>query len=174
MRWISWQACSMAIPAARLNQSLVRESRLANEVGTGYNAISRGPGLFMIEGTPSEGKSVAELEQGIRDEIAKLQRDGVSEEELQRVKAQVVAAQVYQRDSMFYQGMLIGQMESAGLSWRDEKTLLQKLNDVTAEQVREVARKYLQDDGLTVATLDPQPLEAKQPVQPPAGVRHAH
>jgi len=161
-------------PAARLNQSLVRESRLANEVGTGYNEISRGPGLFMIEGTPSEGKSVAELEQGIRNEIAKLQRDGVSEDELQRVKAQVMATQVYQRDSMFYQGMLIGQLESAGLSWRDEKTLLQKLNDVTAEQVKEVARKYLQDDGLTVAVLDPQPLDGKQSSRPLAGERHAH
>ena len=55
---------------------------------------------------------MAELEQGIRSEIAKLQRDGVSEEELQRVKAQVMAAQVYQRDSMFYQAMLIGKLES--------------------------------------------------------------
>ena len=75
--------------AARLNQSLVRESRLATEVGTGYGAISRGPGLFLIEATPSEGKNVLELEQGIRQEIARVQHDGVSEDELQRVKAQV-------------------------------------------------------------------------------------
>ncbi len=160
--------------AARLNQSLVRESRLATEVGTGYGAISRGPGLFLIEATPSEGKSVLELEQGIRNEIARVQRDGVSSEELLRVKAQVVAAQVYQRDSMFYQGMLIGQMESAGLSWRDEKTILERLNAVTAEEVKAVANKYLQDDGLTLATLDPQPMETKRPVQNTAGGRHAH
>lgn len=160
--------------AARLNQSLVREIRLANDVGAGYDEISRGPGLFIIDGTPSEGKSVAELEQGIRNEIVKLQLNGVSEEELQRVKAQVVAAQVYQRDSMFYQGMLIGNLESTGLSWRDEKTLLEKLKDVTAEQVKEVANKYLQNDGLTVATLDPQPLDGKQPPQPQAGEFHVH
>ncbi|MEN6586844.1 MAG: pitrilysin family protein [Sulfuricella sp.] len=160
--------------AARLNQSLVRESRLANDVGAAYDDISRGPGLFIIDGTPSEGKSVAELEQGIRQEIVKLQRDGISEEELQRVKAQVVAAQVYQRDSMFYQGMLIGNLESTGLSWRDEKTLLDKLKDVTAAQVKEVANKYLQDDSLTVATLDPQPLDGKRPPQPQAGEFHVH
>lgn len=158
--------------AARLNQSLVRESRLANDVGAGYDEISRGPGLFIIEGTPSEGKSVADLEQGIRNEIARLQRDGVSDEELQRVKAQVVAAQVYQRDSMFYQGMLIGNLEISGLSWRDEKTLLEKLKDVTADQVKEVANKYLHNDGLTVATLDPQPLDGKHPAQTSAGERH--
>jgi len=160
--------------AARLNQSLVRESRLATDVGAGYGAISRGPGLFLIEATPSEGKSVLEVEQGIRQQIARVQRDGVSTEELQRVKAQVVAAQVYQRDSMFYQGMLIGQMESAGLSWRDEKTMLERLNAVTADEVKAVANKYLQDDGLTLATLDPQPMEAMRPVQTTAGGRHAH
>lgn len=160
--------------AARLNQSLVRDSRLANDVGAGYGEISRGPGLFMIEGTPSDGKSVGELEQGIRDEIAKLLLNGISEEELLRVKAQVVAAQVFQRDSMFYQGMLIGTLESSGLSWRDEKTLLDKLNAVSAEQVREVARKYLRDDALTVATLDPQPLDSKQTAQASKGEHHVH
>ncbi|MFH1495286.1 MAG: pitrilysin family protein [Pseudomonadota bacterium] len=160
--------------AARLNQSLVRESRLATEVGTSYGAISRGPGLFLIEATPSEGKNVQELEQGIRQEIARVQHDGVSEDELQRVKAQVIANQVYQRDSMFYQGMLIGQMESSGLSWRDEKIMLERLNAVTAEQVKSVAQKYLQDDALTLATLDPQPLETKRPAQNTPGGRHAH
>ena len=160
--------------SARLNQILVREKRLANDVGIGYDAISRGPGLFMIEATPSEGKTVVEVEQAVRDEVARLQRDGVSEEELLRVKAQVLAAQVYQRDSMFYQAMLIGNLESSGFSWRDEPELLERLKAVTAEQVRDVARKYLQDDGLTVATLDPQPLDGKRPAQSIQGGRHAH
>lgn len=157
--------------AARLNQSLVRESRLANETGAGYDSISRGPGLFVIDGTPSEGKSVAELEQGIRGQLEKLQRDGVSEDELQRVKAEVMAAHVFQRDSMFYQGMLIGQLETAGLSWRDDPTLLEKLKAVTAQQVVDVAKKYFKDDGLTVATLDPQPMDHKPRAHPMEGGR---
>ncbi len=160
--------------SARLNRVLVRESRLANDVGAGYDAISRGPGLFMIDATPSEGKTVAELEQAIRNELAELQRNGVSEDELQRVKALVMAAQVYQRDSMFYQGMLIGNLESSGLSWRDEDKLLEHLRAVTAEQVRDVARKYLRDDGLTVATLDPQPLDGKPAPRAVEGGRHGH
>lgn len=160
--------------SARLNQALVRESRLANDVGAGYQGISRGPVLFMIEAAPSEGKDLAVLEQAIRGEIEKLQRDGVSAEELQRVKAQVMAAQVYQRDSMFYQGMLIGNLESAGLSWRDEDALLERLKGITPEQVRDVARKYLQDDGLTVATLDPQPLDGKRPANTTQGGHHVH
>ncbi len=103
-----------------------------------------------------------------------MQRDGVSEEELRRVKAQVLAAHVFQRDSMFYQAMIIGGLEMSGLSWRDETSLLEGLKMVTAEQVRDVARKYLQDDSLTVATLDPQPMTGKPSPRSAEGGHHVH
>jgi zinc protease len=99
-------------------------------------------------------------------------RDGVTEEELARVKAQVVAGHVFQLDSMFFQAMQIGQLESIGLSHRDIDTILKKLQAVTAEQVREVAKKYLKDDSLTIAVLDPQTIEQKAFAVPPTGLRH--
>jgi zinc protease len=40
--------------------------------------------------------------------------------------------------------------------------------------VREVAKKYLIDDALTVAYLDPQPVGDRKPAAPPAGARHAN
>lgn len=156
--------------SARLNRSLVRESRIASSVGAGYDGVARGPGMFLFDGTPSEGKSVADLEGAIRAEIVKIQQDGITDGELQRVKAQVIAAQVYQRDSMFYQAMLIGQYEATGFSYKALDERLAKLEAVTADQVRAVAAKYLVDDNLTVATLDPQPLPAGKPRSaPPAG-----
>lgn len=160
--------------SARLNQSLVREQQIAVSAGAGYDLISRGPAMFILDGAPAEGKSVAELETAIREQIEKIKRDGVTEEELQRVKAQVIAAQVYQRDSMFYQAMLIGQVETVGLPLNTLETRLEKLKAVTAGQVQEVARKYLVDDRLTVAVLDPQPLDGVKPVKPAIGGRHAN
>lgn len=159
-------------PAARLNRSLVRQQQVASEVGAGYDAVARGPSDFVIDGTPSEGKTVADLEKAIRAEVERIKRDGVTEEELARVRSQVVAAKVFQRDSMFYQGMLIGQMELTGLSYKDIDARLAKLQQVTAGQVQDVARKYLVDDNLTVGTLDPQPLDDKKPVAPPKGLHH--
>lgn len=159
-------------PAARLNRSLVREQQVASEVGAGYDALARGPSEFVIEGTPSEGKTVADLEAAIRAEVERVKRDGVTEEELARVRSQVVAAKVFQRDSMFYQGMVIGQMEISGLSYKDIDARLARLQQVTAAQVQDVARRYLVDDSLTVGTLDPQPLDQKKPVAPPKGLHH--
>ncbi|MHB1291794.1 MAG: M16 family metallopeptidase [Sulfuricella sp.] len=160
--------------SARLNQALVREQQIAVSVGAGYDLISRGPSMFILDGAPTEGKNVAELETAIREQIEKIKRDGVTEEELQRVKAQVIAAQVYQRDSMFYQAMLIGEVETAGLPLNTLETRLEKLKAVSARQVQEVARKYLVDDRLTVAVLDPQPLDGAKPVKPVPGGRHAN
>jgi zinc protease len=84
----------------------------------------------------------------------------------------VVAAQVNARDSMFAQARQIGALEAIGLPHRLIDLQVQRLREVTAEQVQEVARRYFSDDRLTVAVLDPQPLSAKRPAPPPAGLHH--
>lgn len=128
--------------------------------------VTRGrQSLFMLDGTPSQSQSVEQLEQALLDEIEKIKTSGVTPEELQRVKAQVIAADVYQRDSMFYQAMQIGQLETMGYSWRIRDEYQSRLEAITPEQVKEVAAKYLVKDALTVAILDPQPMEV-QPNKP--------
>lgn len=158
--------------SARLNKILVREKQIASSAGAGYDGTARGPSLFTLEGTPSEGVSVAELEAALREQIAVLARDGVSAEELARVKAQVTANEVYKRDSVFYQAMQIGQMESIGLSYKNIPEILVKLQAVTAEQVQDAARDLLKDDNLIVAVLEPQPLSGK-PKRANEGAIHA-
>ncbi|MBI1965175.1 MAG: insulinase family protein, partial [Betaproteobacteria bacterium] len=159
--------------AARLNRTLVREERLASSADASYDGVGRGPGFFYLSGTPVPGKGAAEVEEALRREIRKIVEEGVTEEELKRARAQAVAAHVFQRDSMFYQARLIGGLETAGLSHKTLDLQLEKLRQVTSQQVQEVARKYFGDDALTVATLDPQPLSARRPAAPPAGLRHA-
>ena len=159
-------------PSARLNQNLVRQSQIAVDVGAGYDLVARGhESLFEIEGTPSEGKSAAEIEAALLEQIELIKEKGVTTGELDRVKAQVIAADVYQRDSMFYQGMQIGQLETSGFSWKILKDYPARLKAVTPEQVQSVAKKYLVRDNLTVGTLDPQPID---PNAKPQGKPHVH
>jgi zinc protease len=47
---------------------------------------------------------------------------------------------------------------------------VERLAAVTPEQVQAVAQKYLTQDRLTVAVLDPQPVDGKQPKKAPAGL----
>jgi zinc protease len=108
----------------------------------------------------------------LRRELKRVIDEGVSAEELERVKAQSVAGHVYQRDSMMFQARQIGALEIAGLSHRYIDLFLEKLKAVTADQVQAVAKKYLNDDALTIAWLDPQPLPANRPPAPRGGADH--
>jgi zinc protease len=144
--------------AARLDRTLVREQRIAVSAGASYDNVNRGPGMFFMDAVPAPGTSVADLETALRAALRKVAEEGVSEQELTRVKAQVIASQVFQRDSMFYQAMQIGSLATVGLPYDSADLQVRKLRAVTPEQVREVARRYFNDDSLTVAVLDPQSL----------------
>jgi zinc protease len=130
--------------------------------------------MFMIDATPAPGQSVAALEQAIRGELKRVQKEGISEAELARVKAQVIAADVYQRDSQFYQAMQLGEYATAGLPPEALAGRVERLRAVSAKAVRDVARQWLRDDQLSVAELDPQALQPQPPRAAIPGVRHAN
>jgi len=157
--------------AARLTKKLVREDKVALSVGIDYDATGRGPGMIYLHGSPSAGRTVADLETALRAEIARIQKDGVSEPELKRARAQLVAAEVYKLDSMFGQAMEIGQIESAGLPYQKLDRMLEKLQKVSAAEVQAAAKKYFSDDTLTIGVLDPQPLDGK-PRRAAVAARH--
>ena len=159
--------------AARLHRTLVREEKIASSADASYDSVARGPGFFYLAAAPTPGRSAEEVEQALRREMTKIIEQGVDQEELDRVKAQAVAAHVFQRDSMFFQAQQIASLEAAGISHQTLDLQLQKLRAVTPEQVQEVARKYFRDDVLTIATLDPQPLEGARQARPSLQLRHA-
>ncbi|MDP1899429.1 MAG: pitrilysin family protein [Rubrivivax sp.] len=160
--------------SARLQKSLVKTRQVAVNASAGYDAVSRGPGMFMIDATPAPGKSVAMLEQAIRSEIERVQREGISAAELARVKAQVIAADVYQRDSLFYQAMQLGEYAIAGLPPEALARRVDKLRAVTAQDVQAAAQQWLKDDQLSVAELDPQTLKPQARRTAVPGVRHVN
>ena len=141
--------------SARLSKHLVREKELVASAGAGYNIYARYPTLFLFDATPAEGHSVAKIEQALHAEIKGLQESVVSEKELARVKAQVVANEVYQQDSVQRQATVIGSLETVGLGWRVMDEYSARITAITAAQVQKVARKYLVDQGLTIAILEP-------------------
>lgn len=160
--------------SARLQKSLVKTQQLAVNASAGYDMVARGPGLFMIDATPAPGKSVAALEKAIRAELRRIQNKGISEAELQRVKAQVIAADVYQRDSLFYQAMQLGEYVSTGLPPEALLRRVEKLRAVSAEDVQRAAQEWLREDRLSVAELDPQALKPQPERTAVPGVRHVN
>ncbi len=152
--------------SARLETNLVRGKELAAMISLDYRFTARLGTVLTISAIPAADVSLDQLELAIREELERISTKKVSKAELDRVKAQVIADDIYQRDSLFYQGMVLGIFESIGLSWKHADDYVPAVKAVTAEQVLAVAKKYLVDDGLTVAELEPLPMD-------PSAKRHA-
>jgi zinc protease len=158
--------------SARLNQILVRERRIATSAGAEYEPISRGPGMVLLNAAAAQGHGGSELEAALREIVARVAAEGVTAEELQRAKVQLLAQFVFRRDSFFAQALELGELESSGLSFRDADRIPERFKTITAEQVQAVAAKYLVDDGLTVAVLDPQPLSGRPSAHAAPAAKH--
>lgn len=142
--------------SARLQSELIRKQRIASSVSASYDPLARKDTVFLFSANPSQGESVDSVESAIREQIRLMSEELVSDDELDRVKAQIVAGKVFERDSSFYQGMLLGILETNGLSWKLAGQIDDRLRAVTAEQVREVVKRFMTTPGSTVAVLIPE------------------
>ena len=149
---------------ARLDRALTQgPQRVADSAGSSAMVTGRGPSLFLLSGVPAAGKTAQQVEDGLREEVARVVRDGVSEAELTRVKTQWIASTVYERDSVMSQAQELGGNWVQGFPLDANERLLALLRTVTPAEVQAVAARYFGDDQLTVATLLPQPLDTARP-----------
>jgi zinc protease len=159
---------------ARLDRALTQsDDHVADSAGAYCGLGARGPEVCMLYGVPSAGKTAAQVETALRAELSLVAQGGVQATELQRVKNQWVASEIYKQDSVFNQARLLGSNWVSGFPIDSDEKLIARLRSVTAEQVQAVAAQYFGDDSLTVATLLPQPVDrTRKPRVAPAGLRH--
>ena len=159
---------------ARLDRALTQgPDRLADSAGAGNGLMGRGPQTFTLDAVPAPGKTPAQLEAALREQVNRIARDGITETELSRVKTQWVASEVYKLDSVMSQARELGSAWLLGLPLDVSAQLIARLRRVTAAQVQAVAAKYFGDDQLTIGVLLPQPLDPnRKPRTPPPGSRH--
>ncbi|HME44062.1 MAG TPA: pitrilysin family protein [Syntrophorhabdales bacterium] len=156
--------------SSRLQTSLVRSKKLALGVGVNHPLLSKDPSLFSISADVLPDKDVADVEKAIDEEIERLQREPVSERELQKAKNKMEAGFVFHQDSLFSQAMELAQYEMV-LSWRNIDEYLPGIRKVSAEDVQRVAKRYLVPDNRTVAVLVPLPPKGSAPRLPDPSTR---
>jgi len=157
--------------SSRLAKELIRGKEIASEASAGYSGDGRLADLFILSGMPTKGEKLETVKAALLEQVAKLQTEVVSADELARVKAQVIAGEIYQRDSQRHQATLLGSMETVGLGYKLADEYVDNILAVTPEQIQAVAKKYLVEDGLTIAELDPQPIDPNKPKNKPRFVR---
>jgi zinc protease len=129
--------------SARLETRLVREQQIAAAISTSYDAFARGDSLIMFTAVPAPGRTLEELQAALLGEIEKLKTEAIAAEELKRVYAGFLSADVFERDSVREQAGSIGRLESVGQSWRMIDEWPHLLRKVTPAQVQQAAAQFL-------------------------------
>lgn len=144
--------------SARIPTRLEQGEELVSGASSSYDAFSRGDSLFMISATPNtqKKKTLADVEAGIWRLLNELKTTPPSNEELERVRAQVIASLVYERDSITSQANTIGQLETVGLSWKLIDEELNALQSVTPADIQKAARTYFIRERLSIAYVLPE------------------
>jgi zinc protease len=128
--------------SGRFYQHLVHDKQLALNVFAGAQN-RRGPGLFNVVGIPRPGVKMEDLEKAIDDEIEAVKKDGITQQELEKVRTQFLRQAIQTRGSVLFTA---NQMGTLTVFYNDPNlinTAYEKLTAVTAEQVKQAAQKYL-------------------------------
>ena len=137
---------------SRLYQALVK-----SEIAAGVGAMivpTIDPYLYSIIVTLREGRSPEEAEEVLLGEIARLQEGGISQEELSKARKQAKAAFAYSTESVTEQAYWLAQSFVLDKEdWFDG--YLDRLTRVSADDVLDVAKRYLVPKGRVVGILQP-------------------
>jgi zinc protease len=129
---------------SRLYRALVVDQAIAAGVGAYNSGTALKEGQFGVYGTPRGTADIAKVEASIDAEIARLLKDGITAEELERAKNRVRKQVVYERDSQTALARRYGAAISTGRTIADVDSYPDRIEKVTVDSVAAVARKYLQ------------------------------
>lgn len=139
--------------SSRLYRSLVRERGVAAYAGC-YNQARIDPTLFTFYAAPAQGHSTTELEEALLTEIEKIRSEGVSDLELRKAKNQIEAQLVLSRQRASGLARQLGSAQTM-LNWRHLDGYLDNIRTVGNQDIIRVASRYLSQDNMTVAVLEP-------------------
>lgn len=139
----------------RLTRDLIRNTRIASQANVYYSLYSRYQTQFILIGIPAANHSMDDVKRMFQKEITQLQQEPISEVELQRVKNQIIAQKVFEKDSIFSQAMELGLLAILGLHDENIDSYTKKIKQITPEQIQKVAQRYLINQAVTEARLEP-------------------
>jgi zinc protease len=126
-----------------LYRALVVDQPLAVSAGAGYQGTALDDTQFMVSVSPKPGVTFAQVEQVMDRVIANLAQNPVPAEDLERVKTRLIAEATYAQDSQATLARWYGAALTTGLSIDDVRSWATRIHAVTAEQVRDAAKKWL-------------------------------
>lgn len=140
--------------SSRLFRKLVNEKALVVDIETSNSPLSKDGFLFFIVASIRDNQKIEEVEKIIREEIEKIKYEIPSDNEIEKAKNQVESSFLFSQDSVFGQALILGKFEIIG-NWKMMEKYKQEIVKISGNDLLDVAKKYLNEDNLTVGILLP-------------------
>jgi len=141
--------------SSRLYKELIDKKQLVNQIYA-YNMENTDPGLFIFLAVCNPGVKAEDVEKEIHQQIEKLKTEGVTQDELEKVKINTKADFIYSLESSSSVANLFGSYLVRG----DISPLLhyeERVNAISQQTIKDVANKYFTNKHLTTVILKPTP-----------------
>ncbi|MER8973213.1 MULTISPECIES: pitrilysin family protein [unclassified Mesorhizobium] len=141
---------------SRLYQELVVRQGIAAEAGAFFQGTMLDDTNFTVYGAPRGDAKLADIEAAVDAEIARIAKDGVTSDELEKSKDRFVRSMIFARDKQEDMANIYGSTLATGGNVQNVQQWPDRIRKVTADQVKAVAARYLNLDHATTGYLLPQ------------------
>jgi zinc protease len=149
--------------AGRLYRDMVVSKQTALSVGADYDGGAYDLDSFTFYGTPRQGGDMAALETALDQQIAKLLKDGVTDQEVADAKHRLEISAIKARDSVSGPTFMVAEALGKGRKLTDVQAWPDRIEAVTQADVVKAARQVLRAENSVTGMLLPKaPQEASQ------------
>ncbi len=146
---------------SRLYQKLVVEQKLAAYAGAWYSGDALDYGSFGVYGAPNPGADLGKVEQAIDAVVADVLNNGVTQEELDRARAKLLADTVYTLDNQATLARMFGIALTTGSTVADVLGWESEVEKLTAADIQKAAAGVLKIEASVTGTLIPEPPQSQ-------------
>jgi predicted Zn-dependent peptidase len=146
--------------SSRLYQNLVKDDESVVSIEGGVDE-RRGPSAFYIFALPKPGEDIAEIQQKIFEEIHRVAVDGPTPDEMEKLRNSLCNDTVRGRQSTMYRAQRLAEfaLYDSDPSLFDSE--LDHYLSITAEDIRDATKKYVDVDNRVVLDIVPSAAEAE-------------
>jgi zinc protease len=142
-------------PRSRAYEALVVEQGIASSAGAWYRSDALDASSFQVYASPRGEATIEDVEAALDAEIARIAEEGVTEDELAAAKKRFVRSLIFARDSQSGMARIYGSTLTTGGTIEDIEEWPDRIEAVTADAVRDAARRYLDQDRSVTGYLLP-------------------
>ncbi|MBB3994381.1 zinc protease [Sulfitobacter undariae] len=144
-----------------LTEKLQFDTQVATYSATGYSGVSLDDTTFRIIMVPADGVSLEEGEAALDQALAEFTKKGVDAEQLERIKLQIRASEIYAQDNVDGIANRYGSALTSGLTIEDVQAWPDILDAVTAEDIMQAATLLRREASVTGWLMRPEQGEAQ-------------